>query len=337
MSRDETDVKAALEQLATNLQHSQAESDGILFKSCTVFLNQFNSHSPEFFRKVIVEMKQRADTPPVFISNAQAILDFESHILTQIQKSLDIASFIEQEKIEIVLQPITTLKANKKPLAYEVLGRVQTDKGQLSAGIFIDRLIELGLTTTFDLLILKKVCDNAHLLREITDTIFINVSPVSLNEEQYIKQLLFALKNELKALNVVVELTEQTLLTEIDRVKKLSAENGLIFAIDDFGTGYSSLLTVIDLATSNAVRYLKIDGSLTKGIIENPSISLIFDVISNLSKSLNLYSIAEFIENADLAQALNAQNITYGQGYYLGRPNSIEYWLVESLSQIETT
>ncbi len=331
MSKEAKDVKNILDQLAEQLQIPQSGTDKIQFKSITVFLNLFDSHSPEVFRKVIVEMQCQADNPPVFLNRKEVIKNFESCILNQIQESLDIASFIEQEKVEIVLQPITALNRDIKPIAFEVLGRVRTNKGLLSAGVFINRLIELGLTTTFDLLILKKICSNAHLLREISDTIFINISPTSLNEEHYIEQLLLSLDNELKELNIVLELTEQTLLTEIDLVKKLSTENGLVFAIDDFGTGYSSLLTVIDLATSNAVRFLKIDGSLTKGIIENPSVSLIFDVISNLSKSLNIHSIAEFIENADLAQALNNQNITYGQGYYLGRPHSIEYWLVESL------
>ncbi len=337
MSKGAEEVKAVLDQLTDRLHHSQTDTDKIKLKSIAVFLNLFDSHSQEVFRKVIAEMQRRADDPPVILSSKEAINDFESYILDQIQESLDISSFIEQEKVEIVLQPITALSADKKPLAFEVLGRVRTNKGLLSAGIFIDRLIELGLTTTFDLLILKEICANAHLLREITDTVFINVSPTSLNEERYLKQLLSSIENELNELNVVIELTEQTLLTEIDLVKKLSALNGLVFAIDDFGTGYSSLLTVIDLATSNAVRYLKIDGTLTKSLIENPSIALIFDVISQMSKSLGIFSIAEFIENADLAQALNKQNISYGQGYYLGRPNSIEYWLVESLSELEKT
>ncbi len=335
ISKELDEIKKTLTQLTDELQTPQPKTGVIQIKSITLFLNYFNSYTPEVFRKVIHEMHRQAAIPHVFLCQKETVQQFESLIFSQLQQSLDIVSFLEQDKVEIVLQPITALSAEEKPLAFEVLGRVRTDKGLLSAGIFIDRVNELGLSATFDLLILKTICSKAHLLREITDTIFINISPVSLNETRYIKQLLLSLENELKELNVVLELTEQTLLTEIDLVKKLSSTNDLVFAIDDFGTGFSSLLTVIDLATSNAVRYLKIDGSLTKSVIANPSIALVFDVISNLSKSLNIYSIAEFIENTDLAQALHDQNITYGQGYYLGRPNSIEYWLVERLSELE--
>ena len=121
----------------------------------------------------------------------------------------------------------------------------------------------------------------------------------------------------------VAEVEKQSL------VMRLAREKGLVFAIDDFGTGYSSLMAVIDLATQGVVKYLKVDGTVTRSITEKTETAYVFEVISDMATSLKLYSIAEFIENETIAQALSEREITYGQGYYLGKPNSPDYWLIE--------
>ncbi len=231
-----------------------------------------------------------------------------------------------------MLQPIVRLNARageRRFLGFEVLGRIRTDNGLLSAGLFIDQLIEMNLIDKFDSLMLEAICAKAEMIKSFADTLFVNVSPASLNNDRYVAELTDAMRGPLAGLNVVIELTEQTLLEKPDLVRRLAKEKGLVFAIDDFGTGYSSLMSVIELATDGVIRYLKVDGSLTKTIVEREATGYVFEIISEMAESLHLYSIAEFIENDAISSALAERNITYGQGFHLGRPHPPEYWLVE--------
>jgi len=117
-------------------------------------------------------------------------------------------------------------------------------------------------------------------------------------------------------ISLYIEITEQVVFENVDIVKYLNSYYGINFAVDDFGTGYSSLKTLADLAEAEAISHLKIDGSLTKRILESEEIYKIVKSISSMAKSLGLKTVAEFVENEKMVKTLLELEIDYGQGFY---------------------
>jgi len=100
--------------------------------------------------------------------------------------------------------------------------------------------------------------------------------------------------------------------SNLDRLKMLNFN----LAIDDFGIEYSNLSRIKILNCS----LIKIDSEFIKDIHINENNRSIVKYIVNLSKELNIKTVAEFVENEEIFNVVKDCGIDYAQGYYIGRP-----------------
>ncbi|HCJ6653971.1 TPA: EAL domain-containing protein [Klebsiella oxytoca] len=121
------------------------------------------------------------------------------------------------------------------------------------------------------------------------------------------------------AFRLVLEITERSLVEDTETASAKLYElrqKGCQVAVDDFGTGYCSL----SLLQSLPVDYLKIDkifiDSLTSAGADTP----VLDTIIDLSRRLNLTTIAEGVTAVHQVDWLIKNQVQYVQGYYYGRP-----------------
>ncbi|WP_456451275.1 EAL domain-containing protein [Hydrogenimonas sp.] len=239
-----------------------------------------------------------------------------------------IRKMLEEEKIEIFLQPITRIQNRQNIHAFEVLARIRQNDRYIAAGSFIDNLIELNLVAKLDKLVLERIVHHREKLRLITSKLFINVSATTLADPEYIQNLIEAIRGPLVGIEIIIELTEQVVLDNLSLLSRLSDNYGLIFAIDDFGTGYSSLQTVIKLAEDGVVQYLKFDGSLAADIEVSDSTRRIVDIAAKMSHTLGLESVIECIENENQRREFENLGLDFAQGYFYGYPESVDSWYV---------
>lgn len=95
---------------------------------------------------------------------------------------------------------------------------------------------------------------------------------------------------------------------------------GFSLSIDDFGTGYSSLAYLSQFP----VECLKIDRSFTLALGgENNSHGIVEAVIA-MGRSLGMKVVAEGIQTSAQMDALRAMGCSYGQGFLMGRPLSVD-------------
>ncbi|HIE55530.1 MAG TPA: EAL domain-containing protein, partial [Chromatiaceae bacterium] len=235
-------------------------------------------------------------------------------------KSMDLRAKLTEDSTDIFIQPLVTLDDKRHIHAFEVLGRFRENDGYLSAGLFIDDIIEIGLIMEFDQLVLKAVVRHVDDLKKITSRLFINVSATSLEQPEYLDFLVTSLHGPLREFEVVLELTEQVLLEHRSLIHELHRTYGLSFAIDDFGTGYSTLQSVIELALEGSIRYLKIDGSLTRNLTTSLASERIMQITRQMAHELGLKTVVELIETTAQADKLELLRMDLGQGYLLGIP-----------------
>ena len=207
----------------------------------------------------------------------------------------------------------------------EVLARVCDDKTCVSAGYFIDYLVSSERIVELDKIMLEKILNEREEIKKFINKIFINVSPKSLRSAEFIALFKeFIVKSKVLGLEPVFEITEQSLLDNVNLLREIHEEYGTTFAIDDFGSGYSNFSMVSELATEGMIKYLKIDGSLIKDIHNNIYKENIVSGVISIATSLNMKIVAEFVSDKEIADKLRELKSNYLQGFYCSVPKPIE-------------
>jgi EAL domain-containing protein (putative c-di-GMP-specific phosphodiesterase class I) len=118
---------------------------------------------------------------------------------------------------------------------------------------------------------------------------------------------------------LVVEVTETTLIQDLDRARSaLTALKrlGIRIAVDDFGTGYSSLAYLSNFP----IDLIKVDKSFIDRVAYNTEGETMVRAVVDLAHTLGLLAIAEGVEQADQAVALEHIGCRFAQGYVFAKP-----------------
>jgi EAL domain-containing protein (putative c-di-GMP-specific phosphodiesterase class I) len=116
-----------------------------------------------------------------------------------------------------------------------------------------------------------------------------------------------------------IELTETAVISNMQTVARTLAQLqalGVGIALDDFGTGYAGLDYLQQLPFST----LKIDMSFVMQMHSSQRSYQIIKSALELSRSLQLQSVAEGVEDASTAALLSFMGCGFGQGYFFAKP-----------------
>ncbi|CAI6148414.1 MAG: Cyclic di-GMP phosphodiesterase PdeB [uncultured Sulfurimonas sp.] len=72
---------------------------------------------------------------------------------------------------------------------------------------------------------------------------------------------------------------------------------------------------------------VKIDGSFVKDMHTDPTDRAVIKYIQEIAQLNKQETVAEYIETQEDVDALREIGITYGQGYFLGKPRPLKDWL----------
>jgi diguanylate cyclase (GGDEF)-like protein/PAS domain S-box-containing protein len=153
----------------------------------------------------------------------------------------------------------------------------------------------------------------------------INLSGDSINEEKFIDFIqeqfsLYQIPPEI----ICFEITETVAIANLSKAACLIwklKELGCQFALDDFGSGMSSFAYLKNLP----VDYIKIDGNFIKNLAENPIDIVMVEAITKIAHAMGIKTIAEYVESQAVMDKLKELGVDYGQGYYLGKPQSFTF------------
>ncbi|TFH88431.1 bifunctional diguanylate cyclase/phosphodiesterase [Billgrantia azerbaijanica] len=234
------------------------------------------------------------------------------------EKNQMVLSALEEQRIVPFFQPIADAQTGEVNI-HELLMRIQIDDRVVPAGEFVDIAEGIGVIHKMDYQLIEKAFAQVR-EQGYEGMLFINLSPKSLIIGEFIGRIhQLAIDYGIRPERIVFELTERETVSNLKLLEKFVLDlklEGFNFAIDDFGSGFSSFRYLKQFP----IDVIKIEGEFIRNMTNDVKYMAFVKSIVTLARSLGVSTIAEFIEDEEVFEAVKALGIDYGQGYYLGRP-----------------
>lgn len=244
------------------------------------------------------------------------------------KNQLILASYIQNallnNRLCMAYQPIVERKSGEVAW-YECLLRIADAKGTLSsAGPFIPIAEKMGFIDLIDSFVLRTVVDE---LKRNPDVKFgLNLSNSTIQDSDWLTMAVRMIADAGVADRLILEITETVEQRDVKKVVRFVAtmqDLGCKIALDDFGAGFTSLSQLKHLP----VDVIKIDGSYVRDIVYNPESRMFVKTLLDFSKNFGLQTIAEFVENAEIANLLTEMGVDYMQGNYFSPAVTTRSWM----------
>ncbi len=242
---------------------------------------------------------------------------------------------IRERRITNHYQPLVDA-GSRRVVGVETLARWhEPDMGWISPATFIPMAENLGLIRELGEQVWRQALEDAAQWHARGIGLSVNISKRQVFMPFFTEKLLEDVAaHGLAPGEVTLEITESLALMDVeysaDRLKELH-EAGFRLSIDDFGTGYSSLSQLHELP----VHELKIDIAFVRRI-GTPQGARLIQTIVGMAAGLGLDTVAEGVEDAEVADALTEMGVDVLQGWHCGRPMPAEEFLA-LLERMEKT
>ena len=209
----------------------------------------------------------------------------------------------------------------------EALARWNSPRyGNVSPSIFMAAVERLGLMNELTELLLDTSIEGCKTFytndRPIAVSVNLSASLLAdLSLPDRIEQTLR--RHRLPASALILEITESVAMSDVKAATDILVRlrlKGIQVSIDDFGTGYSSLKALAHMPFSE----MKIDQTFVRTCTKDPDMMKIVNACISLAKHFNLKTVAEGIENASIARALQDAGCDLGQGHMYSKAITLQ-------------
>ncbi len=255
---------------------------------------------------------------------------------TDINTAGDLRDAIASNRMRIDAQLILPLgsDAGHAPPHFELLLRMIDREGvTVGPDRFMSAAQRYQMMPTIDRWVIdttiESLLPHADLLANKPLVFSINFSGQSLSDDTFPEYLLKRLETcGLDPSLFCFELTESDAVANIGKAELLMRslrKLGCGVALDDFGTGLSSL----SYLRSMPVTMLKIDGGFVRDILKDPRSESMVAAIAQLARTMNLLTVAEYVETDEIRARIATLGVDYGQGFAIGKPGPLNDLLLE--------
>ncbi len=239
--------------------------------------------------------------------------------------AMELEEAVAQRKLFLVYQP--QVDANENCIGAEALIRWNHPiAGYIYPPLIIQLAKERGILHKVEEFIIETTCSAIKSIENEIKADFkisVNITNASLEWDGFEACLAkYVQKYNVENKKLWLEVTERDAISSsIDTIEKIKSikSKGHKFLIDDFGMGHTSLLYL----QTNQFDVLKLDGILTRDILENKRNSEIISSIAYLSKSLNFDIIAEYVGTREQRDELAEIGCYAFQGNLYSKPISL--------------
>ena len=291
-----------------------------IFAGCSLGITLFPSDGADFdslLKKADIAMYRAKESG----RNAFRFWDGEmdASVVEHVALLSAMRTALAHQDFTLSYQPQFDLRTGRLIGAEALIRWKHAELGQISPVRFIPLAERSGLIIPIGDWVLQEACTQAQRWRAAgwTDlTISVNVSPVQFKRGSVETSVARALADSgLPSANLELELTESLLIQDsLTLAESLASlrRMGVRFAIDDFGTGYSNLAYLKRFE----VERLKIDQTFVRRLTDDVQDQAIVRAIVQMAASLNLFTVAEGVEDGATLALLGDLGCQQGQGFH---------------------
>ena len=312
----------------TNFSHKINDLEVVLSASLgSTIIDASKDSYDSLFNKLDYSLKQAKKLSPFgyYFADLDALKRYERtnkirYLLINVDKS---------NELKLALQP-QYINENTFHSSEALLRWHSQELGIISPAEFIPIAEESEAIIKIGDWVIDNVCKLLHQVGQVgkSTCIAVNISAKQIVASDFKEKLLASVQKwQVLPQHLIIELTETTLVSDIELVKETMVElnqMGFRFSIDDFGTGYSSLSYLKELPISE----LKIDKYFVDGIMDNEDSSskTIVNMIIDMANALGVNSVAEGVEETLQFNYLKQRGCDLFQGYLFSKPLPVEQW-----------
>jgi diguanylate cyclase (GGDEF)-like protein/PAS domain S-box-containing protein len=267
----------------------------------------------------------------IYESNDEAVAERHG----QMQWVQRIQNVLEENRFRLFFQPIARLELDPgepNRTHGEVLVRMLDENNRLiGPGSFIPAAERYLLMPAIDRWVISNTfrmltLDPSRVAKTVS-TCCINLSGQSLSDERFTDFLMSEIRDSGVSPGLICfEITETAVIANLSNASRFIStfrDMGCRFALDDFGVGLSSFGYLKHLA----VDYLKLDGCFVQNMVADNIDRAMVEAINQIGHTMDIRTIAEFVENAQTLDAIRQIGVDYAQGYFISKPVPIEIGL----------
>jgi diguanylate cyclase (GGDEF)-like protein/PAS domain S-box-containing protein len=236
---------------------------------------------------------------------------------------------LDQQRLRLACQAIEPVSPASPDdgMRFEILLRMKGEHGELiPPGAFLPAAERYNLMPALDRWVVEQTMQQLSQwhpglpkLRLCT----INLSGSTIGDESFLRFVEQQLRDwQIPANRICFEITETAAVANLSKAIRFIRhlkEYGCRFALDDFGSGMSSFAYLKNLP----VDFLKIDGNFVRDIANDPIDRAMVAAIHQVGSVMGIRTIAEFVEDEDIRQALSEIGVDFAQGYGIHRPQTL--------------
>ena len=192
---------------------------------------------------------------------------------------------------------------------------------------------ETGLITEFDIAMARKCVDWLRKNRSDKVSIAVNISGMSVGNDQYSNDLHAMLDADTWLRNFLVfEITESARVADLVQANNFVQglrKKGFHVCLDDFGAGAASFqyLSVLE------VDVVKLDGSAVKNAQTAPKGRAFLRALTTLCKTMDVETIAEMVDSKEGLEFVRDCGVEYVQGFLFGKPDAAPWSFIKKLDR----
>jgi diguanylate cyclase (GGDEF)-like protein len=269
--------------------------------------------------------------------NKSYIYDPSDDLTKRFNTELETASLIKEAlkdgptRFELFAQDIVPLQKQSNQISYEILIRMwDKDNNFISPADFLPAAERYQLMAEIDMWVLwtylETVTKNKKHIEKLHSA-HINLAGSTLNNPDFQAKIKEAVEYfDFPWEKLELEVTESSAIGNFNMANQFISwlkEQKIGLALDDFGTGMASF----EYLKSLPFDVVKIDGSFVKDMHKDPTDKAVIKYIQEIAQLKGQETVAEYVETKEDVEELKAIGITYGQGFYLGKPRALSSWL----------
>lgn len=316
---DDVDALALSEKISNALTKTAPEATSLIPKIATIDADASGMDEQQMAKAMLYSLQE-------FTKNDGEIPDGDlaSMLEQSLQRNMEAVErfrgICDRGSFDLVYMPVCRLNDGSVH-HYEALTRFRDDAGE-SPFQLITLAEEVGVISEFDLCVaeraIKTLLDAGF--GENPTPVAINVSGHSIGEEDF-RSNLHKLLDDTPGVSefISLEITESAEISDLKGVNEALQtfrRDGFKVALDDFGAGAASF----DYLNSFDVDTVKFDGPVVKRAVATQKGKAFLASMATLCHEIEVETIAEMVEDQELADFLAECGIELGQGWHFGKP-----------------